>query len=115
MSGLRILPVDFFRTRSGSEPVRDRLKQIEPADRRVVGYDLLRVQNGWPVGMPLCRNLGEGLWEIRSSLPSRRIARLLFVIRQERILLLHGFIKKSQAIPATELDLARKRARESDP
>jgi phage-related protein len=110
-----ILPVDFFRTRSGSEPVRDWLKQIEPADRRVIGYDLRRVQKGWPVGMPLCRNLGDGLWEIRSNLPSRRIARVLFVIRQDRVLLLHGFIKKSQATPAMELDLARKRARESNP
>jgi len=110
-----ILPVDFFRTRGGGEPVRDWLKQIDPADRRVVGFDLLRVQKGWPIGMPLCRNLGEGLWEIRSNLPSRRIARVLFVIRQERILLLHGFIKKSQATPTTELDLARKRARESHP
>lgn len=107
------LSVHFFRTKRGGEPVREWLKQIEPQDRRVIGYDLLRVQRGWPVGMPLCRNLGGGLWEIRSSLPSQRIARLLFVVREQRVLLLHGFIKKSQAIPAVDLDLARKRARES--
>ena len=46
--------------------------------------------------MPLCRNLGEGLWEVRSSLPSRRIARVLFCLVKGEMVLLHGFIKKTQ-------------------
>jgi phage-related protein len=67
---------------------------------------------GWPIGMPLCRPLGEGLWEVRSKLPSRRIARLLFFVHEGRIGVVHGFIKKTQKTPADDLDLARKRMKE---
>ena len=66
----------------------------------------MRVQYRWPVGMPLCRALGEGLWEVRSSLPSNRIARVLFSVHQGRILALHGFIKKTQKTPDEDLALA---------
>ena len=69
----------------------------------------MRVQFRWPIGMPLCRSLGNGLWEVRSDLPSNRIARVLFCIAGERILVLHGFIKKTQKTPDAELALALKR------
>lgn len=72
----------------------------------------MRVQYRWPVGMPLCRSLGEGLWEVRTDLPSKTIARVLFCIQAGRILLLHGFIKKTQKTPGMDLALARKRKRE---
>jgi phage-related protein len=72
----------------------------------------MRVQYRWPVGMPLCRPLGDGLWEVRSYLASNRIARVLFRIAEDRILALHGFIKKTQKTPESDLALARKRKRE---
>jgi phage-related protein len=72
-------------------------------------------QYRWPVGMPLCRSLGEGIWELRSDLAHHRIARVLFSIRQGRILVLHAFIKKTQKTPGEDLILARKRNREFDP
>jgi phage-related protein len=72
----------------------------------------MRVQYRWPVGMPLCRSLGDGLWEVRGTLPSNRIARVLFSVHQGRILALHGFIKKSQKTPDEDLALARRRKRE---
>lgn len=72
----------------------------------------MRVQYRWPVGMPLCRAMGGGLWEVRSDLPSKTISRVLFCVQDDRILVLHGFIKKSQKTPDTDLDLARKRKRE---
>ena len=75
----------------------------------------MRVQYRWPVGMPLCRAMGQGLWEVRSDLPSNRIARLLFSLRGDRILILHGFIKKTRATPDSDLALARKRQSEFDP
>ena len=62
--------------------------------------------------MPLCRALGDGLWEVRSDLPSDRIARVFFIVQEGRIVVLHGFIKKSQKTPAGDLALARKRHRE---
>ncbi len=108
----RKIPVVFYRTRSGAEVVRDWLRQLEDADRHAVGLDLMRVQYRWPIGMPLCRPLGDGLWEVRSSLPGNRIARVLFSVRQERILVLHGFIKKSRKTPPDDLALARHRNRE---
>lgn len=114
MSGqyMREIPVVFYRTSTGIEPVRDWLRGLPEDDRRKIGIDLATVQVGWPVGMPLCRSLGDGLWEVRSSLPSRRIARLLFFVHEGRIGILHGFIKKTPKTPHDEIDLARKRMKE---
>ena len=92
--------------------MRDWLRSLDDADRQSVGLDLMRVQYRWPVGMPLCRSLGDGLWEVRCSLPSNRIARVLFSVHQGRILALHGFIKKTQKTPDDDLALARRRKRE---
>ena len=72
----------------------------------------MRIQFRWPVGMPLCRPMGEGLWEIRTGLPSNRIARVLFCVVAESIVVLHGFIKKTQKTPDAELALARRRMKE---
>jgi len=92
--------------------VRDWLRELDEAERNAIGQDLMRVQYRWPVGMPLCRAMGEGLWEVRSDLPGNRIARVLFSVTQGRILILHGFIKKSRKTPDEGLALARKRQRE---
>jgi phage-related protein len=95
------IPVVFYRTSGGAEPVIEWLRTLPPEDRRAIGTDLATVQWGWPIGMPLCRPLGQGLWEVRSALPSRRIARFLFFVHGERIGVVHGFIKKTQKTPAT--------------
>ena len=108
----RPLPVVFFATRAGREPVREWLKELDKDDRREIGADILAVQQGWPLGLPLCRSLGNGLWEVRSLLPSRRIARVIFAFDDETIVLLNGFIKKSQKTPAVEIDTALKRLKE---
>jgi phage-related protein len=106
------IPVVFYRTSSGAEPVLDWLRSLPADDRRAIGTDLATVQFGWPIGMPLCRPLGNGLWEVRSSLPSRRIARLLFFVGEGRIGVVHGLIKKTRKTPADDLNLARRRMKE---
>jgi phage-related protein len=106
------IPVVFYRTRAGSEVVRNWLRGLDEGDRNAIGQDLMRVQYRWPIGMPLCRSLGAGLWEVRSDLPSHRIARVLFIVAGERIVALHGFIKKTQKAPEADLALARRRQRE---
>ena len=106
------IPVVFYRTSGGAELVLDWLRSLPADDRRAIGTDLATVQFGWPLGMPLCRSLGAGLWEVRSSLPSRRIARLLFFVGEGRIGVVHGFIKKTQKTPAEDLQLARRRMKE---
>ena len=106
------IPVLFYRTSGGAEPVLEWLRSLPAEDRRAIGADLATVQFGWPIGMPLCRPLGEGLWEVRSSLPSRRIARLLFFVHEGRIGVVHGFIKKTQKTPADDLALTRRRMKE---
>lgn len=106
------IPVVFYRTAGGLEPVRDWLRTLPVGDRQFIGHDLALVQFGWPVGMPLCRPLGAGLWEVRSTLPSRRIARVLFFFDQGRIGVVHGFIKKTQKTPPDDIALARKRMKE---
>jgi phage-related protein len=106
------LTVAFYRSRSGAEPVRDWLKSLPNDDRQTLGRDLRLVEMGWPIGMPLCRPLGGGLWEARSTLAGNRIARILFCATHGHMVLLHGFIKKTQKTPEGELDLARKRKKE---
>jgi phage-related protein len=102
----------FYRLPAGSEPVRDWLKALDDEAKLLIGFDLMRVQWRWPVGMPLCRGMGDGLWEVRTNLPNGRIARVLFCFHGQALVALHGFIKKSQKTPDGELDLARKRKKE---
>ena len=83
-----------------------------PKDRKTIGTDLATLQVGWPIGMPLCRSLGTGLWEVRSKLANNRIARLIFFVAEGRIGVLHGFIKKTQKTPPAEIALAKKRMKE---
>jgi phage-related protein len=100
----------FFRTAAGGEPVRQWLKSLSPIeDRKQIGVDIKVVEFGWPIGMPVCRPLGDGLYEVRSSLSQNRIARVLFYIDVKgRMVLLHGFIKKTQKTLPADLELARK-------
>lgn len=106
-----ILDVRFYATELGSEPVREWLKLLPAGERRTVGEDIKTVQFGWPLGMPLVRNMGGGIWEVRIRLENR-IARVLFVLEGSTMVLLHGFIKKSQATPQADLDLAKDRLKQ---
>jgi phage-related protein len=106
------IPLIFFRTAMGSEPVRVWLKELDEAERQTIGRDLLRAQWRWPVGMPLCRPMGGGLWEIRTDLPTRRTSRVLICVYRERLVALHGFIKKTRATPDEDLAIARKHKKE---
>jgi phage-related protein len=108
---LRTIPLVIYRTTAGIDVVREWLRGLDKADRDIIGQDLMRVQFRWPVGMPLCRPLGAGLWEVRSNLPNNRIARMLFFVDQGRIGVVHGFIKKTRKTPEA-IDLADKRMRE---
>jgi phage-related protein len=111
----RKVSIVFYRTPAGTEVVRNWLRGLDEGDRHAIGLDLMRVQYRWPIGMPLCRAMGEGLWEVRSELPSNRIARVLFSVHNGRILVLHGFVKKTQKTPDNDLALAHKRKREFEP
>jgi phage-related protein len=106
------IPLIFFRTLAGGEPVREWLKELPAEERHVIGKDLLRAQWRWPVGMPLCRAMRGGLWEIRTDLPAKRTARVLLCLYREHLVALHGFIKKTRATPHEDLALARKRKKE---
>jgi phage-related protein len=102
----------FFRTDTGSEPVREWLKSLDAVERREIGKDLLRAQWRWPVGMPLCRPLGNGLWEVRTGLPAKRTARVLICFYRGHPVALHGFIKKTRTTPSDDMALGRKRQKE---
>jgi phage-related protein len=105
-------PVIFFRTAAGTEPVREWLRALPEQERHAIGRDLMRAQWRWPVGMPLCRPMGAGLWEIRTDLRTKRSARVLLCVFRGQLVALHGFIKKTQATPDEDLALARKRQKE---
>ena len=108
MSGELKFTVLFFRTEAGREPVREWLKALPTDERRLIGEDLKTLQFRWPLGMPLVRGLGGGLWELRSRLPNR-IARTLFFVSDKQLIILHGFIKKTQKLPPEDKALALKR------
>ena len=103
------VPAIFYRTEAGGEPVRDWLKELSSEDRKRIGEDIKTVEFGWPIGMPVCKPLGHGIYEVRSNLAQNRIARVLFYIdKKGRMVLLHGFIKKTRKTPGEDLDLARR-------
>ena len=108
------IPLIFFRRENGSEPVREWLKGLDEVERQAIGKDLMRAQWRWPVGMPLARPMGQGLWEVRTDLPSNRTSRVLFCLYRVHLVALHGFIKKTRATPDEDLALARRRRREME-
>ncbi|HUA13684.1 MAG TPA: type II toxin-antitoxin system RelE/ParE family toxin [Verrucomicrobiae bacterium] len=108
----RKIELVFFRNDASGEPVREWLKSLDPPERHAIGTDLLRAQWRWPVGMPLCRPMGRGLWEVRTNLPSKRVGRVLICFFEGRLVALHGFIKKTRATPKDDLALARARQKE---
>jgi len=109
---MKRLPAAFYQLPSGREPVREWLRTLDEKDRKVVGEDIKDVEFSWPIGMPLCRSLGKGLWEVRSDLAGSRIARVIFCIADGQMVLLHGFIKKTQKTPDADLELALRRKKE---
>src|SRR6266852_2292811 len=96
----------FYRSEIGRNPVRDWLLALTREDRQVIGRDVQKVEFGWPIGMPYCRSLGNGLWEVRSDLTDGKTGRVIFCLVRGRMVLLHGFIKKTQKTPAKDMDLA---------
>jgi phage-related protein len=112
---IKKLPAIFYRSMRDVEPVRDWLKELPSEDRRIIGFDIATAEFGWPVGMPLCRSLSSGLWEVRSNLHNGRIARVIFCVSQGHMVLLHAFVKKTRKTPQSEMELARKRQKEIEP
>jgi phage-related protein len=102
------IEVLFFASEAGAVPVREWLRSLPREDRKKIGDDILEIEQGWPVGMPVCRPLGHGLYEVRTRLKDQA-ARVIFAIERDEMVLLHGFIKKSQTTPQPDLELARKR------
>ena len=107
------LEVYFYCTGSGNEPVKEWLKSLPREDMRTIGFDIKTVQYGYPIGMPLTRVLHgtNGSEEVRCNI-SNGIARVIFYVKDNTMVLLHGFIKKSQETPKKELDIAIKRYKE---
>lgn len=108
---MKIITVKFFKNESGKEPVREWLLELSKEEIKIIGADIKTVEFGWPIGMPVCKPLGDGLYEVRSHLNSSKIARVIFTLHKGEMILLHAFIKKTQKTPDKELDLARKRLR----
>jgi len=101
----------FYENSNGKKPVRDWLLSLDKEDRRIIGEDIKTVEYGFPIGMPVCRKLGSKLYEIGSNISDKRMARVIFTVISEYMILLNGFIKKEQKTPKSELELAIKRQR----
>jgi phage-related protein len=85
------MPARFYCNINGIEPVREWLLSIDKQDRALIGQDIKTVEYGWPIGMPTCRSMGGGLWEVRSNLSNGKIARVLFCCHAESLILLHVY------------------------
>ena len=111
MNSNKRLPVAFFKNENDKEPVREWLMSLPLEDKKTIGVDIQTVEFGWPIGMPLCKPMTgqKGLWEVRSRLSDKRIARVLFCVQDSTMVLLHGFIKKTQKTPDKDLKIAVKR------
>ena len=105
------IPAIFYRTQGGSEPVREWLKTLVESERRSIGEDIAYVQYKWPIGKPRVDHISGPIWEVRSNL-GNRIARTLFAVESGAIVLLHGFMKKTQQTPTADIALALKRFKE---
>jgi phage-related protein len=110
----KILQAAFYASSTGKRPVREWLMELAPEDRKSIGEDIATLEFCWPVGMPKCSPIKnvKGLYEIRSSISSGRIARIFFVLADNQMVLLHGFVKKTQKTPDKELKLASARLKE---
>jgi phage-related protein len=106
--GIPRLTVRFFRESTGAEPVRDWLKGLQSEEMREIGADIKTVQFGWPIGMPVVDHIDGEIWEVRTRLATR-LARVLFTLDREVMVLLHGFIKKERRTSKADLALAKQR------
>ena len=106
---MKILIVKFYKLDSGKEPVKEWLKSLSRDDKRIIGEDIKTVEFGWPLGMPLVRKMDKNLWEVRSDITNKEIARVFFTVKHGLMILLHGFKKKSEKTPPNELDIAKER------
>ncbi|STX55576.1 Phage-related protein [Legionella beliardensis] len=106
---MKIITVNFYKSAQGRELVRDWLKELSKENKVIIGQDIKTVEFGWPLGMPLVRKLDKHLWEVRCQLMNKEIARILFTVKGETMVLLHGFIKKTQKTPSSDLDIAKER------
>jgi phage-related protein len=107
----KTISAEFYQTEAGGEPVRDFLRKALTADeRKAVGKDIRIVEYGWPIGMPVCKDLKNGLYEVRTDF-SNRICRILFGIYGPRMIPFHGFIKESGETPKVDMDTALDRQR----
>ena len=102
--------VEFYSESNGREPVRIWLQSLDKAVKIILGEGISKVQFRWPLGMPLVRSLSEGIYELRSHIPNG-IIRILFLVTNKTMVLLHGFIKKTQKLPIQELKIAKERAK----
>lgn len=111
MPASKRLDAVFFRSKVGNEPFREWLKSLAKEQRKAIGEDIAYVQFKWPIGKPRVDHLRGAVWEVRSSLDNR-IARTLFAVEGGQMVLLHGFIKKTQHTPDSDIELALKRFKE---
>ncbi|QOG11242.1 type II toxin-antitoxin system RelE/ParE family toxin [Arcobacter sp. FWKO B] len=112
----KIIAVKFYKTDSGNEPVKEWLYSLEKDERKIIGTDIQTVEFGFPIGMPLVKKIDtkNQLWEVRSHLNSDKIARVIFTIYKDCMILLHGFIKKEQKLPEKDKNIAIVRRKNID-
>jgi phage-related protein len=106
---MKTITVKFYKSEKGNEPVKEWIKGLSKENKTIIGEDIKTVEYGWPIGMPLVRKMDKDLWEVRIDLTNKEIARILFTVSKNIMVLLHGFIKKSQQTPTNDLKIAKER------
>ena len=107
-----MLPARFYVSPTGRKPMREWILELPDADRHTVGKDIQKVEFGWPVGRPHCPPLGAGFGKCAARLRATASRGSIFCMGDGHMILLHGFIKKTQTTPKADIDLALKRMKE---
>ncbi|MCJ7842567.1 type II toxin-antitoxin system RelE/ParE family toxin [Lederbergia sp. NSJ-179] len=89
---------------NGVAPVIEYLQSLSPKhETKVLRSIQLLEEFGPEIGMPHVRHLNDGIYELRTSFSSNIFRTLFFHWHENKLVLTHGFTKKTQKTPAREI------------
>jgi phage-related protein len=99
----------FYDKSDGTEPAKEFLDELDAKmfTKLVRAIDILKA-GGTAVREPYSRHLEDGIFEVRAQIGSDISRVLYFFYIGRRFVLTHGFIKKTQKTPPSEIERAKK-------
>lgn len=99
----------FYETEKGKKPAREFLESLEPKMKAKTFSNLDILQDaGFSLREPYSKHLDDGIFELRSKVGSNISRVLYFFYVGNKIILTHGFVKKTRKTPPSEIEKAKK-------